>query len=63
MSKCLRCKFCGGYIKYIKHKESFLDQDGRAMGSDIDEVQYFKCSSCGAKKYILEDISDIVEEE
>lgn len=63
MSDYLKCKFCGGYVKYIKHKESYLDQEGYVVESDIDENQYFKCTSCGTKKYLLEDLANVIEEE
>lgn len=62
-SPYLVCKHCGGYIKYIKNKESYLDRDGHAIDSDVDEVQYYQCDSCKRKAHTVADLADIEEEE
>lgn len=62
-STFLTCKHCGGYIKYIKHKESYLDREGYVISSDVDEVQFYKCDNCKCESSDLKNLVDMLENE
>lgn len=61
MEEFLRCKHCGGYVKYIEEKESYLDSEGRIIDEDVSETQYYKCENCNKTAYRLSELTDSEE--